>query len=473
MKTIKISKWTILLRSQSHKILLGLFVLFSLLISNQARAQGGFTNGDPSWIGGNGKLYVIGAKVGIGTNSPTRSLHSMGAGHRYMRVSSTGGTQFYNYVAGLELQRTLDNGQTLLWDLVNQDGFKIRRNTITLFHMKLNEAQFGTQSNKTTMNIWGDRIINNSGSLDKGTVVLRNMVSGQYQTLRLDGNQIESVTDLHINSQSNKDVDLANGGGKVRIGTNVDDNAKVSVSAEGMQLRLMNDDSQKTWRIGASNPSWFVGDGKLVFSHTESSNDATMVMTQQGQVGIGMTTPNRTLDVDGSIRAKTLEITGVVSDIIPSLTVNGKTSTKILEITGGADLAEPFEIVDESAIRPGMVVSIDPVHAGQLKMTNEAYDKAVAGIVSGAGDIQPGMVMGQDGTIANGEYPVALTGRVYCQVDATYGPIQPGDLLTTSGTPGHAMKVIDHQQAQGAIIGKAMTSLEDGQGLVLVLVSLQ
>jgi hypothetical protein len=46
-------------------------------------------------------------------------------------------------------------------------------------------------------------------------------------------------------------------------------------------------------------------------------------------------------------------------------------------------------------------------------------------------------------------------------------------LLTTSSTPGHAMKVTDHARAQGAILGKAMSSLAEGKGMVLVLVSLQ
>ena len=46
-------------------------------------------------------------------------------------------------------------------------------------------------------------------------------------------------------------------------------------------------------------------------------------------------------------------------------------------------------------------------------------------------------------------------------------------MLTTSATPGHAMKATDLGAAQGAIIGKAMTPLDDGRGLVLVLVNLQ
>jgi hypothetical protein len=68
---------------------------------------------------------------------------------------------------------------------------------------------------------------------------------------------------------------------------------------------------------------------------------------------------------------------------------------------------------------------------------------------------------------------VALSGRVYCLADASDGPIAPGDLLTTSDTPGHARRVDDHTRAQGAVLGKALTRLESGRGLVLVLVSLQ
>ncbi len=73
----------------------------------------------------------------------------------------------------------------------------------------------------------------------------------------------------------------------------------------------------------------------------------------------------------------------------------------------------------------------------------------------------------------DGSVPVAMTGRVYCLADASSGTIEPGDMLTTSSTPGYAMKVFDSKKAQGAVIGKAMTSLKAGKGLVLVLVSLQ
>ena len=83
------------------------------------------------------------------------------------------------------------------------------------------------------------------------------------------------------------------------------------------------------------------------------------------------------------------------------------------------------------------------------------------------------MPMGQQGTVTDGAHAVALTGRVYCRATAANGPIAPGDLLTTSDVPGHAMRVDDPTRAQGAIIGKAMGSLEKGEGLVLVMVGLQ
>jgi hypothetical protein len=153
---------------------------------------------------------------------------------------------------------------------------------------------------------------------------------------------------------------------------------------------------------------------------------------------------------------------------------NRKITTPTLVITGGSDLSEQFDIRGaKDAVKPGMVVSIDPQRAGKLTVSSNVYDKKVAGVISGAGGVKPGMMMGQEGSKADGDYPVALTGRVYCWADASKSAIEPGDLLTTSDTPGHAMKVLDYKRAQGAILGKAMSSLDVGKGLVLVLVTLQ
>lgn len=147
------------------------------------------------------------------------------------------------------------------------------------------------------------------------------------------------------------------------------------------------------------------------------------------------------------------------------------TEVKALRITGGADLAEPFAMSHEN-VEPGSVVVIDDVNPGKLRMSHAAYDKKVAGIVSGADGIKPGISMIQEDMLEAGEN-VALSGRVYVKANNSAGDISPGDLLTTSAIPGEAMKASDHDRAQGAILGKAMTKLSDESGKVLVLVTLQ
>jgi hypothetical protein len=151
----------------------------------------------------------------------------------------------------------------------------------------------------------------------------------------------------------------------------------------------------------------------------------------------------------------------------------GSISTTILQIRGGADLAEPFDVNGED-IQPGMVVSIDTANPGRLLPCTEPFDRKVAGIISGAGGVATGLSMGHEGTIADGKHLVALTGRVYCLVDASTAAIEPGDMLTTSSLRGHAMRASDLDGSRGAVIGKAMTNLAKGErGLVLVLVNLQ
>lgn len=154
-----------------------------------------------------------------------------------------------------------------------------------------------------------------------------------------------------------------------------------------------------------------------------------------------------------------------------SFDLAGSASVCSLTIRGGCDLAEPFPMKEEG-VEKGSVVVIDDEHPGRLKCSTRAYDTRVAGIISGANGINPGIALHQEGTLDQGQN-VALTGRVYVRADAASGRINPGDLLTTSDTPGHAMKVADHAKAQGAILGKAMTGLSAGKGMVLVLVTLQ
>ena len=151
---------------------------------------------------------------------------------------------------------------------------------------------------------------------------------------------------------------------------------------------------------------------------------------------------------------------------------SGMTNVRTLQIHGGADGAEYFDVSDYHAPQPGDLMIIDSKNEGKLKRSAEAYDSRIAGIVSGAGGINPGLVLEQEGEL-EGELLISLWGRVYMKATTENGKIKPGDLLTSSNLEGHAMKATKRKKSRGAIIGKALSSLDEGEGLVLILIQPQ
>ena len=172
-----------------------------------------------------------------------------------------------------------------------------------------------------------------------------------------------------------------------------------------------------------------------------------------GNVGIGTQSPTSRLTVQGNIEIKSIG-----------------TGQTVVQLGEGLDYAEGFDVSGPERAAPGTVLVIDAEHPGELTRSTTAYDTKVAGIVAGAKGLGSAVRIGAD----RFDCPVALAGRVYCNVDTGQGAVEVGDLLTTSPTPGYAMKVTDHARAQGAILGKAMQRLPQGeQGQILVLVTLQ
>ena len=161
---------------------------------------------------------------------------------------------------------------------------------------------------------------------------------------------------------------------------------------------------------------------------------------------------------------------GHSADLHGPVMVRSYGGNPVVELGEGLDYAEGFLVSDKAGIAPGAVLIIDPDQAGRLTLSREAYDRKVAGIVAGAQGLGSGIRLGA----SQYDYDVALAGRVYCNVDATEAAVAPGDLLTTSDRPGHAMRVTEPERAAGAILGKAMESLDQGAtGQILVLVTLQ
>lgn len=241
------------------------------------------------------------------------------------------------------------------------------------------------------------------------------------------------------------------------------------------------DDQSTSWGVYTPTASYFGGDMKID-GHIRMSKDYGSGLggvaikaenTNSGGIALWAVTHGS----DATIVATQNGTADVIRGFTPTglkfrVTNTGRVITPVVEITGGSDLAEPFALSGDGEIPAGALVVIDDEHPGQLKLSDRPYDNRVAGVVSGAGGVSPGLTLSQSDKFDAGRN-VALTGRVYALADASSGPIRPGDLLTTSDRPGHAMKATDPHRSHGAVIGKAMSSLDSSTGLVLVLVNLQ
>jgi hypothetical protein len=194
-------------------------------------------------------------------------------------------------------------------------------------------------------------------------------------------------------------------------------------------------------------------------------NDSTIHLEgDQGNLFLGGRRANGSDGVDGDIYL--FSRSGDRIDVgTASIHLNGDAGDIILR---NADCAEEFDVAEE--IEPGTVMVLDT--EGKLRQSVQPYDKKVAGVISGAGDYKPGIVLDRQQS-SNARMPIALMGKVYCKVDAQYGAIEVGDLLTTSATPGHAMKADDCQRAFGSVIGKALKPLQSGCGLIPIIIALQ
>jgi len=369
---------------------------------------------------------------------------------------------------------TLPSSQLDVVGVTRTDDFRVDTTGTDLVQMVGSATEGGVASlhGPGGLSDPGLRLQGNSPSTG-GALVHLNNAAGEV-TLDLQGDQSGGGA-IYVGDGGSLGAAIRGVGGKLQgynnSGTLTFEAAGQAFSS-GSQTRMYDGNAALAQEWTAANREWKVFDdaGAVQIRSAAATSGGEMFFYQKdGQNGVVV---DGDAGGDGEIAVYDASGTRTVQIVGQDSGGNGRVVTDILEIRGGADLSENFDI-NAARVEPGMVVCIDPSEPGKLVVSDAAYARTVAGIVSGAGGVRPGMLLGQDGSIADGAHPVALTGRVWTRCDASAGPIRPGDLLTTSPVTGHAMRVDDHDRAQGAVLGKAMSSLESGRGLVLVLVSLQ
>jgi hypothetical protein len=288
----------------------------------------------------------------------------------------------------------------------------------------------------------------------KGKVNIEPSAGGEV-TIVLDG----SNANVHIGPTAATQTIHFNGSeGNIALGGN-GQNGDIALfpAMDGSTSTPINDTTNfgnASIRLNAEKGTAKVG-GLGTFGNlsvVDGGGHVTVNLDAFGQITIGGGPTKGVLSIKNESGKETVRIDGGKGDIFLS----------------GADCAEQFEVVEE--IECGTVMVIDD--SGVLRPSDTAYDRRVAGVVAGGGGLRPGMVLGND-EAASRRAAVALAGRVYCKADASFGPIQLGDLMTTSPNRGHAMRAGEPLKAFGSVIGKALKALPEGTGLIPILVALQ
>ncbi len=211
------------------------------------------------------------------------------------------------------------------------------------------------------------------------------------------------------------------------------------------------------------------GDNTFIWGHSDTeliAADPNTFIIATGNVGIGPFTaaPLAKLHVDGNVRIESTNSAdpnypfSLILTNIESVSNPSPLSISTPGGTVGYDLAEIF--TTDAEVSAGDVLVMDQAAPGQLKKSAVAYDVHVVGVASNGPaiifrgeqmELTPDTISFEKGTTP----PVALKGRVAVKVCLENGPIMPGDALTTSSVPGHAMKASDKDNS-GTILGKAL-----------------
>jgi len=335
---------------------------------------------------------------------------------------------------------------------------------------------------------------NNSTTTNVGSLVISGIVkdpgasSQTYSLCATTSAGNTNVTDWHIEALV---IDTATGGsGTGSNNPSADSVTDTSVTSPtpgtnptfGTEIELMNPTNPTISPDSTSTRMYITG--SVLFSNPAGGDDTDttiVVRVRRGsgscagtQVGPDLTTtlsdPLQSnwvtwslVDSPATTSPQSYTVCAATRDGNGATGVNAVTPTVMMTIqeiaAAGADLAELYS-TNDSTIEAGDVVSLDPSLKAGMKKSTVPYDRQVLGIVS----TKPAIVMGDNSIEGLKTLPIALSGRVPVKISTENGAIMAGDYLTTSSTPGVAMK----STKNGAIIGTAMNSY-DGHGIGQIL----
>ena len=141
--------------------------------------------------------------------------------------------------------------------------------------------------------------------------------------------------------------------------------------------------------LGGQWGQWVMIDGRIgVVKLRKGTHDSIVLNAQSGNIHVGglqgaagniFVLPENSSEASIHLNGQT----GLIS-------FNNATCAGDITLTN-ADCAEEFDIAKSEEIDPGTVMVLD--QEGKLQESKEAYDKKVAGVISGAGDCKPGIVL--------------------------------------------------------------------------------
>jgi len=237
-------------------------------------------------------------------------------------------------------------------------------------------------------------------------------------------------------------------------------NAALYVGAAGNEgdIRVRDGAGREVFQVDGQSAAVYVGAGG-----------------NEGDIRVRDGAGREVFQVDGQSAAVYVGASGNEGDVI----VRDDKGKETIHLDGGsgdiilsnADAAEDFTLGAGTTATPGAVMVLGD--DGALRPCSFPYDRKVVGVIAGAGRHRPGIVLDRTGDLAARRAPISMVGKASCLADATFGGIEVGDLLTSSATVGYAMRAADASRAPGATIGKALTALPEGRGLVEMVISLQ